>query len=161
MRNSAGTKRVLIVEDEARAGLALAEALKDEGHRVIGPVESQSEAIAALEQTRPDVAILDLTLRDGFCAGLADDLRHRGIPFMIFSGQRREDAVVDELDGVPWVEKPGGLNEITAALDSLVTTSEQHPEWSSHPQAGAPITPSAPFERSGPGWGVRARAGSG
>jgi DNA-binding response OmpR family regulator len=125
MRNSAGTKRVLIVEDEARAGLALAEALKDEGHRVIGPVESQSEAIAALEQTRPDVAILDLTLRDGFCAGLADDLRHRGIPFMIFSGQRREDAVVDELDGVPWVEKPGGLNEITAALDSLVTTSAQ------------------------------------
>src|SRR3954454_23653706 len=117
MRNSAGTKRVLIVEDEARAGLALAETLKDEGHRVIGPIESQSEAMAALEQPRPDVAILDLTLRDGFCVRLADDLKDRGIPFMIFSGQRRQDAAVDALDGVPWVEKPGGLDEITAALD--------------------------------------------
>jgi hypothetical protein len=70
------------------------------------------------------VAILDVTLRDGFCGGLADDLGNRGIPFMIFSGQRRENAAVDALDGVPWVEKPGGLDEITAALDSL--SNQEH-----------------------------------
>lgn len=121
MHPNAGITRVLIVEDEAAVGLALAEALKDEGHRVIGPVESHFEAIALLEQTRPDVAILDITLRDGFCGPLAGELQARGIPFMIFSGQRREEEVqTNKLSHVPWVEKPGGLGEITAALDSLV-----------------------------------------
>src|SRR3954454_23602548 len=125
MRNSAGAKRILIVEDEAAVGLMLAEALSDEGHRVIGPIESRAEALTLVEQTRPDVPILDIMLRDGSCDPLISELRDRGIPFMVFSGQGRGKAAMDKLDDVPWVKKPGRLHEIAAALNSLTPTSCQ------------------------------------
>src|SRR4051812_8822618 len=89
MRTSAGAKRILIVEDEAAVGHMLAEALSDEGHRVIGPIESRTEALTVVEQARPDVAILDIMLRDGSCGPVISELRDRGIPFMIFSGRGR------------------------------------------------------------------------
>src|SRR4051812_46449854 len=143
MRTSAGAKRILIVEDEAAVGLMLAEALSDEGHRVIGPIESRAEALMVVEQTRPDVAILDIMLRDGFCGPLISELRDRGIPFMVFSGQGRGEAVIDKLDGVPWVKKPGRLHEIAAALNSLTPTTRRDEVYLSELSV-APSVPSTP-----------------
>src|SRR3954452_5152223 len=126
METSAGGKRILIVEDEAAVGLMLAQALSDEGHRVIGPIESRTEALTVVEQARPDVAILDIMLRDGSCGPVISELRDRGIPFMIFSGRGRGEAAIDKLDDVPWVKKPGRLHELAAALNSLTPISRQH-----------------------------------
>jgi DNA-binding response OmpR family regulator len=109
----------MIVEDEALTGLVLAEALKDEGHRIIGPFASQHEALDTLDHSRPDVAILDLALQDGLCSGLAGELRRRNLPFVVLSGHRRERITSDVLRDVPWIEKPGRLVEITAALERL------------------------------------------
>jgi DNA-binding response OmpR family regulator len=69
MQQTCDGLRVLIVEDEALIGLTIADGLKDEGYRIIGPAESRKEALTLVEQTRPHVAILDLALRDGFCIG--------------------------------------------------------------------------------------------
>jgi hypothetical protein len=65
------------------------------------------------------VAILDLTLQDGLCSGLARELRSRHLPFMVYSGHDRKRITSEVLDDVPWIEKPGGLDEITATLDAL------------------------------------------
>src|SRR4051812_17077208 len=100
--------------------------LSDEGHRVIGPIESRTEALTVVEQARPDVAILDIMLRDGSCGPVISELRDRGIPFMIFSGRGRGEAAIDKLDDVPWVKKPGRLHELAAALNSLTPISRQH-----------------------------------
>ncbi len=119
MRTNADALRILIVEDEAVIGLVLADALTDEGHRIIGPFASQHEALDTLDYSRPDVAILDLTLQDGLCSGLARELRSRHLPFMVYSGHDRKRITSEVLHDVPWIEKPGGLDEITATLDAL------------------------------------------
>jgi DNA-binding NtrC family response regulator len=107
MRANTDTLRVMIVENEAVIGLVLADALKDEGHRIIGPFASQHEALGSLDSSRPDVAILDLTLQDGLCSGLARELRSRHLPFLVYSGHDRERMGMDDLDEAPWIEKPG------------------------------------------------------
>ena len=119
MRTNTDALRIMIVEDEAVIGLVLADALKDEGHQIIGPFSSQHEALGSLDCSRPDVAILDLTLQDGLCSGLARELRSRDLPFLVYSGHDRKRMSTDDLNDVPWIEKPGRLDEITAALDTL------------------------------------------
>ena len=119
MQANTDALRIMIVEDEAVIGLVLADALKDEGHRIIGPFASQHEALESLDYARPDVAILDLTLQDGLCSGLTRELRARHLPFLVYSGHDRKRMSTDNLDDVPWIEKPGRLDEITATLDTL------------------------------------------
>ncbi len=56
---------VLVVEDEALVAFAIEWALKVAGHRVLGPTDNVEQAIKLCDDRRPDVALIDLNLRDG------------------------------------------------------------------------------------------------
>jgi CheY-like chemotaxis protein len=56
---------ILVVEDEGLVAVAIEWALKLAGHRVLGPTDSVEHAIKLCEDRRPDVALIDLNLRDG------------------------------------------------------------------------------------------------
>jgi DNA-binding response OmpR family regulator len=107
-------KCILIVEDDSVIGLAVADLLSDEGFRVVGPIATRREALLALDSHRPDAVLLDLTLRDGSGADFVRELKARRVPFIVFSGHRQESS--PDLEGVPWVEKPGRAHDIIAAL---------------------------------------------
>jgi DNA-binding response OmpR family regulator len=117
---SAPRRRILIVEDDAAVGLALAGILADEGFGVVGPVGSRREALLALDERQPHAAVLDLGLTDGFCVGLTRELRARATPFLVFSGLDRGSVTAPELKAVPWIEKPGRADEMIRALSELV-----------------------------------------
>ena len=109
---------VLLVEDNAIIGMTLADDLEAHGYEVIGPVASTSGAQRWLAERKPDVALVDLMLRDGSCVELARQLKQQGIPFVVYSGHNQlkgEPAFQD----VPWVTKPAKFTEIIAALDAL------------------------------------------
>ena len=110
----------MVVEDEAIIAMSLEDGLSDKGFRVVGPFSACAAALAALETTAPDVAILDAVLSDGPCLELARALRDRGVPFMIYSGADAFDEHAPELDGVPWVEKPSSLETVLKAAVGLV-----------------------------------------
>lgn len=57
--------RILVVEDEALIALELEYLLEDLGHVTVGVASSSAEAIALGEETRPDVALVDIHLLDG------------------------------------------------------------------------------------------------
>jgi CheY-like chemotaxis protein len=57
--------RILIVEDEPLIALMLNVVLEDEGHEVSGPASTASEALALCEAALPDLALLDIDLREG------------------------------------------------------------------------------------------------
>ncbi|MBV1798570.1 response regulator [Siccirubricoccus sp. G192] len=57
--------RILIVEDEALIAMLLTESLESAGHQVMGPAATATEALALCEAARPDLALLDINLRDG------------------------------------------------------------------------------------------------
>ena len=57
--------RVLIVEDEVLVAWMLADCLEGAGHEVVGPAATVAEALAVCEAAPPELAVLDVNLRDG------------------------------------------------------------------------------------------------
>lgn len=73
-------RTVLVTEDDAMIGFDLADALDAAGYRIAGPVDSSADALDWLKTNVPDIAVLDVILKDGSCADIARELRRRGIP---------------------------------------------------------------------------------
>jgi DNA-binding NarL/FixJ family response regulator len=57
--------RFLIVEDEAVVALNMEAALIEAGFEIVGTVDTEAAAVTAAFQLRPDVIIMDITLREG------------------------------------------------------------------------------------------------
>jgi DNA-binding response OmpR family regulator len=111
----------LIVEDDVLIALSIEAYLEEAGYEVAGLMTSVAETVAWLEGHRPGVVILDYSLKDGACTELARHLRDRRIPFMIYSGHRREGGPVPEFAAAPWVVKPSTRDDIISALRSLMS----------------------------------------
>ena len=105
----------LVVEDEALIGMALEASLEDAGFEVAGPFASNAAALAWLDAHTPDLALLDVLLRDGPCTRLVRALRQRGIPFAIYSGLR-PGSRPPELAAVRWLEKPVSREDLASTL---------------------------------------------
>src|SRR5918998_4344296 len=101
----------LLIEDQALIGMALEATLEDAGFRVAGPFMSNAEALAWLDQHTPDLALLDVLLKDGPCTGLVRALRRRNIPFAIYSGLKPGSRPPD-LAATRWLEKPAPRGDL-------------------------------------------------
>jgi DNA-binding response OmpR family regulator len=110
----------LLVEDNPLVGLDLADALDGRGYYVAGPFTLGREACDWLEQFTPDVAIVDLMLKDGRCTDVIRELRARAIPFLIHSGSSASQSPLRVEAAIPWLEKPVSLPVIEAALRKLL-----------------------------------------
>lgn len=77
---------VLVVEDEFIVALDLSETVRDLGYGVDGPYARTENALAAIERSMPDFAILDVNTADGEVYPLADKLSDAGVPIIFHSG---------------------------------------------------------------------------
>lgn len=109
----------MIVEDQALIGMSLEAFLEDAGFSVAGPFLSCADALRWLEHNTPHVAMLDISLRDGTSLPIARELKGRNTPFAIYSGLPFTSNLPDDLQGVPWLEKPVPREELTATIARL------------------------------------------
>jgi DNA-binding response OmpR family regulator len=116
--NESPTRRCLIAEDQALIALSLEAYLADAGYDPVGPFATNGAALRSIEAAPPDLALLDVLLKDGPCTPLVRELRRRGVPFAIYSGVK-PPVVPPELAGVPWLEKPVAREELIRALGGL------------------------------------------
>ena len=105
----------MIVEDQVLIGVALEAYLEGVGFGCCETFLFGADALGWLASHTPTVAILDFSLRDGPCTTLVRVLRHRGVPFVIYSGHKRDVAPL-ELQDVPWLSKPCDRADLLAAL---------------------------------------------
>jgi DNA-binding response OmpR family regulator len=63
--SSSTRRRILIVEDQAILGMELEFVLEQGGHDVVGVAIDAREALSLAVETRPDLAVVDLNLKDG------------------------------------------------------------------------------------------------
>ena len=115
----------LLVEDDPRVGLDLADALDRVGFYVAGPFSSGRGALRWLERFTPDVAVLDIPLADGSCRDLVRALRARAIPFLVHSGCGRGRSPIPARADEPRVEKPASAAVIAAALHDLLAATRR------------------------------------
>ncbi|MBK1841095.1 response regulator [Azospirillum sp. YIM B02556] len=113
--------RILIVEDESLAAMALEEVLGMLGFAVVGIEDNADAAIEAAERLRPDIVMMDirlLGLRDGIEAAAAIHAR-TGIRCIFTSAfadpETRHRAA--ECDPFGFVRKPYFPAELQRALD--------------------------------------------
>jgi len=112
---------IMVAEDEPMISTTISDDLEEAGYGVAGPFSRCADAMAWFEGNACDLAMLDVMLRDGLCTELAERLRRRGVPFLIFSGYYRGQDLPPVLRDAPWVEKPGAFAEILAALKALAS----------------------------------------
>ena len=107
---------ILLAEDEAIIGFELADSLALEGFEVAGPFDTCASAEGWLKSAdRVHGAILDNTLKDGPCSALAEDLRRREVPFIVYSGHR-SDGASSEFGNAPWIVKPAPFEALLGSL---------------------------------------------
>ena len=105
---------VLVVEDDVIIAIDLELAFEDAGFEVIGPASDEAEALALIEEHRPDFAALDWNLRTGTSAAVATALERTGARFVFVTGQRGD---VDYGGaGAPVFAKPADPRRVMEAL---------------------------------------------
>ena len=129
--------RILIVEDEALIAMVLADSLEDGGHEVVGPAATMAEALALCEAARPELAVLDINLRDGSNGvEVARALLERwGVPAIFASAQMMEARRARDI-ALGQIRKPYGTETV---LRSLEVAREVM-------RGGKPVTVPAGFE---------------
>ena len=112
----------LICEDEMLIGMDVAARLEDAGMAVAGPFTSGGDALAWAATNRPDVAVLDYSLRDGECLSLIRALQAKQVPVVIYSGWLPNGAdLPPEVSGLPWVKKPDNDNLLNVLAEVAPT----------------------------------------
>jgi DNA-binding response OmpR family regulator len=111
----------MIVEDQALIGMSLEASLEETGFTVAGPFMSCTQALRWLEHNGPDLAVLDLMLKDETSLPIARALKLRGVPFAIYSGLPPKTECPPELRDAPWLEKPVSRETLARTLAALMT----------------------------------------
>ena len=78
---------ILVAEDERIIGCDLCDTVTEAGYLVEGPHSNISSAMLAYQKHKPDLAILDVQLDDGFVFPLAERLIAEDVPVIFHSGQ--------------------------------------------------------------------------
>lgn len=97
--------RAIIVEDEFLAAIHAESILERSGVEVIGTAEDSAGALAYARQM-PQLALVDLNLRDGFTGpGIASSLARAGVQVIFVTANPGQLEGLNEIDS-PVIEKP-------------------------------------------------------
>ncbi|RYG35099.1 MAG: response regulator [Burkholderiales bacterium] len=110
--------RVLVVEDQYLIADEVVRLLKSWGAEVLGPARDIDAAISIVEQSRVDLAVLDINMRGRKIYPAADALRKRGIPFVFVSAYDRSEVRADFHNAV-FIGKPFPPQTLRSALEDL------------------------------------------
>ena len=78
---------VLVVEDSWDVGMGLKMLLESWGADIVGPAATTADALRLVSERRPDLALVDINLRDGEQSyGLISRLHDQGIRIVVISG---------------------------------------------------------------------------
>jgi DNA-binding response OmpR family regulator len=123
----AGATTIMLVEDDHAVAQTLTDALESSGYRV-WLAETGADAKTLLEQTRPDLVILDLVLPDEDGLVLCSVLKTiANVPILICSGtQRRRDAFLSlKLGADDFIAKPFDIYELEARVEAVLRRTSQ------------------------------------
>jgi DNA-binding response OmpR family regulator len=110
--------RILIIEDEPLIAMMLQDWLGEMGYEAVGPAGSVDEAIAMIDQSQLDAALLDLHLRGVLAVAVAERLRTAGVPFAVATGDTISPN--DQVNGTPRLAKPYDFHSVQSTLSALL-----------------------------------------
>lgn len=119
-RSPGDPPRVVIAEDETLIRMDLAELLTDEGYQVVGQAADGERAVALVEELRPDVVILDISMPvlDGLTAAQII-ARQRLAAVVILTAYSQRDLVerAREAGAMAYLVKPFSAVDLVPAIE--------------------------------------------
>lgn len=110
---------ILVLEDDFYLASDLQVALERAGATVIGPFPAASAALAAIERSRPNCALVDINLGAGPSFDIPRALLAAGVPFALVTGYDRQ-VIPREFAAVPCLEKPITARQAVLAAAQLL-----------------------------------------
>ena len=107
-------RRVLVVEDEPLVAIDYCKRLSGAGAKIVGPFPSAAQALACLDRSQIDVAVVDYALADRNSESLQGALESRGIPYVVVTGYPRVLVRRDEKQNV--LSKPVSPDRLCTAI---------------------------------------------
>ncbi|GGD90737.1 hypothetical protein GCM10011390_06830 [Aureimonas endophytica] len=108
-------KRVLIVEDEHFLAEEMAQAVRNVGGIVLGPVADVESALRIVEEGGVDASILDIRLGDDTSFPIASALKETGVPVIFVTGYD-DWFIPNDLDDIPVHRKPTDPDNVVRVL---------------------------------------------
>jgi CheY-like chemotaxis protein len=112
-------RRVLIVEDDVMIRMLIEDMLTDLGFAVAAQAARVNEALAAVNSTDIDVAILDVNLSGETTSPVAEALAARGTPFVFATGYG-EHTLPEQFRSRPLLKKPFQIDGLKRMLDAAL-----------------------------------------
>lgn len=109
----------LIVEDNLIIAMSAEVILLQLGARHVETAASVTEALAAIERSSPDFALLDLNLGSENSLAVGKRLFDLGIPFIFATGYGERAPIPEELSSAPVLQKPYTLEVIERTLAKM------------------------------------------
>lgn len=109
----------LLLEDEAIIAMDMEQALGEAGFDV-STAMTCADAEAWLRERRPDVAIVDITLRDGSSEAIVARLVQDGVPFVVHSGDLPAHHAGTAFASGIWVDKPASSEALITAAQTAI-----------------------------------------
>ena len=117
---------LLVVEDEGVLAYLLEGVLGSIGHRILGPASSAEEAIRLARQEAPDLALVDVMLRQGLSGiELARELKRSGIPVLFLTGHPEKVQDLAEL-ALGYIAKPYSPTMVGQSVEAVRQVLDGH-----------------------------------
>ncbi|HET8992590.1 MULTISPECIES: response regulator [unclassified Rhodococcus (in: high G+C Gram-positive bacteria)] len=122
--DNAGTKRVVVAEDEALIRLDLVEMLREEGYDVVGEAGDGQRAVELAEELKPDLVIMDVKMprRDGIDAA-SEIAQKRIAPVVILTAFSQRELVERARDAgaMAYLVKPFSKSDLVPTIEVAVS----------------------------------------
>ncbi len=115
---------ILVLDDQPLISLELEQLISDAQLGQAVAMTSCEAACSWLQTNTPEIAVLDIGLRDGASTAVAEILVERGVPFVVHTARER--------DGNPgyrvyergaWVAKPSSPDELVEAISGALAAA--------------------------------------
>ena len=113
--------RVLIVEDAWHVAKALKSTLEEIGMHVIGPTATTGQARGLAAAQRPELAIVDINLKQETSYDLIDDLHEQGVRIIVISGYAAPPVTADNV--AAFLQKPFSGSELITTMNRVVAST--------------------------------------
>ena len=114
----------LIVEDNLIIAMSAEVILLELGARHVDTTASVAQALAAIERSRPNFALLDLNLGNENSIPVGIKLMELGVPFIFATGYGERAPIPEILAAAPVIQKPYTSEVVEAALGKLHETKK-------------------------------------
>jgi DNA-binding response OmpR family regulator len=111
-------RRILIVEDQAILGMELEFVLEQGGHDVVGVAFDSRQALSLAIETRPDLAVVDINLKDGRTGVTVAQKMARELGVTVLFATAEPELIPEQFAGAYGVVvKPYSAPSVHAAVD--------------------------------------------